>query len=67
MKCDTIANGVVAAAREVKLSIPLIVRLAGTNVDAAKQILAKSKDVAIISADDLDDAAQKAVASIQGK
>jgi len=65
MKCDTIANGVVAAAREVKLGIPLIVRLEGTNVKAAKEILAKSTDVKIISADDLDDAAKKAVAAIK--
>lgn len=67
MKCDTIAKGVVAAAREVKLSIPLVVRLEGTNVTLAKQILAENKDVAIISADDLDDAAIKAVKSIQKK
>jgi len=67
MKCDTIAKGVVAAAREVKLSIPLVVRLEGTNVDLARKIVAEAKDVAIISADDLDDAARKAVKAIKNK
>jgi len=67
MKCDTIAKGVVAAAREVKLSIPLVVRLEGTNVDLARKIVAEAKDVAIISADDLDDAARKAVKAIKDK
>ena len=67
MKCDTIAKGVIAAAREVKLSIPLIVRLEGTNVALAKKILSENKDVPIISADDLDDAATKAVKAIQKK
>jgi len=64
MKCDTIAKGIVAAAREVKLQLPLVVRLAGTNVNEAKKILAENKDVSIISADDLDDAAIKSVAAI---
>ena len=67
MKCDTIAKGVVAAAREVKFSIPLVVRLECTNVDLARKIVAEAKDVAIISADDLDDAARKAVKAIKNK
>ena len=60
MKCDVIAEGVVAAAREVQLTVPLVVRLEGTNVDLGKQILADS-GLPIISAADMDDAAQKAV------
>jgi len=63
MKCDVIAQGIVEAAAEVDLKIPLIVRLEGTNVEAGKQIL-KNSDLTIIAADDLDDAAKKAVASI---
>ena len=62
MKCDTIANGVVAAAKEVGINLPLIVRLEGTNVELGKAILAES-DVAIIAADDMKDGAQKAVAA----
>jgi succinyl-CoA synthetase beta subunit len=62
MKCDVIANGIVAAATQVGLSIPLVVRLQGTNVELGKQILAQS-DVPIIPADDLGDAARKAVAA----
>jgi succinyl-CoA synthetase beta subunit len=62
MKCDVIANGIVAAAKQVGLSIPLVVRLEGTNVALGKQILAKS-DLKIVAADDLGDAAQKAVAA----
>jgi len=64
MKCDVIANGVVAAARQVGLSIPLVVRLEGTNVELGKEILAKS-GLAIMTADDLGDAAKKAVASVR--
>ncbi len=60
MKCDTIASGVVAAAKEVHLSVPLVVRLEGTNVDLGKKILADS-GLPIISATDMGDAAQKAV------
>ncbi|QOJ23077.1 MAG: ADP-forming succinate--CoA ligase subunit beta [Gammaproteobacteria bacterium] len=60
MKCDVIAAGVVAAAREVQLTVPLVVRLEGTNVDLGKQILADS-GLPIISATDMADAAQKAV------
>ena len=62
MKCDVIANGIVAAARQVGLTIPLVVRLEGTNVALGKEILAKS-GLAIIAADDLGDAARKAVAA----
>jgi succinyl-CoA synthetase beta subunit len=62
MKCDTIANGVVIAAKEVSLKVPLIVRLEGTNVDLGKKILADS-GLPIISASDMGDAAQKAVAA----
>jgi succinyl-CoA synthetase beta subunit len=66
MKCDVIAEGVVAAAREVHLSVPLIVRLEGTNVDLGKKILAQS-GLAIIAAGDMADAAQKVVAAAKGK
>jgi succinyl-CoA synthetase beta subunit len=62
MRCDVIARGVVAAARKVHLSVPLVVRLEGTNVAQGKEILAKS-GLPIIAADDLGDAAQKAVAA----
>jgi succinyl-CoA synthetase beta subunit len=60
MKCDVIANGVVAAGRQVGLAVPLVVRLQGTNVDLGKEILAKS-GLDIIPADDLADAARKVV------
>ncbi|MDR2195469.1 MAG: succinate--CoA ligase subunit beta, partial [Gallionellaceae bacterium] len=65
MRCDVIAEGVVAAAREVKLAVPLVVRLEGTNVDLGKQILAES-GLPIISATDMADAAAKVVAAAQG-
>ena len=60
MRCDVIAEGVVAAAREVSLSVPLVVRLAGTNVELGKKILEES-GLPIVSADDLNDAAEKVV------
>ena len=60
MRCDVIAEGVVAAAREISLHVPLVVRLAGTNVEMGKQILTDS-GLPIVSADDLADAAEKAV------
>ena len=63
MKCDIIAEGIVSAAKELSIKVPLIVRLEGTNVDLGKNILSKS-NLDIISADNLDDAAQKAVSSI---
>jgi succinyl-CoA synthetase beta subunit len=64
MRCDIIAEGVVAAAREVSLSVPLVVRLEGTNVDLGKKILAES-GLPIVSADDLNDAAKKVVAAVK--
>lgn len=60
MKCDVIAEGVIKAAKEVDLSVPLVVRLEGTNVEKGKEMMANS-GLPIISADDLDDAAKKAV------
>jgi len=60
MKCDIIAQGIINAAKTVKLSVPLVVRLEGTNVERGKQLL-KESGVALIAADDLADAAQKAV------
>jgi len=65
MKCDVIANGVVEAARQVQLKVPLVVRLEGTNVEKGKEILAKS-GLPIISADGMSDAAQKAVNAAGG-
>jgi len=64
MRCDTIAEGIVAAAREVNISVPLVVRLEGTNVDKGKEILANS-GLPIVSADDLGDAARKIVAQVK--
>ena len=66
MKCDVIAEGVVVAAREVHLSVPLVVRLEGTNVELGKKILAES-GLPIISGSDMADAAQKVVAATKGK
>ncbi len=65
MKCDVIAEGVVAAAREVSLGVPLVVRLEGTNVELGKKILAES-GLPIISGNDMADAAQKVVAAAKG-
>jgi len=65
MKCDIIAEGVVAAVRDVGLRVPLVVRLEGTNVDLGKEIIAKS-NLNVVSADDLDDAAQKIVKAVRG-
>jgi succinyl-CoA synthetase beta subunit len=66
MKCDVIAEGIVAAAREVKLSVPLVVRMKGTNEDIGKKILADS-GLPIISADNMAEAAQRVVAASKGK
>jgi succinyl-CoA synthetase beta subunit len=66
MKCDVIATGVVTAARQVGLKVPLVVRLEGTNVDLGKKILADS-GLPIISGTDMGDAAQKVVAAAKGK
>ncbi|MDQ2892987.1 MAG: ADP-forming succinate--CoA ligase subunit beta [Pseudomonadota bacterium] len=64
MKCDIIADGIVAAAKEVNLSVPLVVRLEGTNVAAGKDILSNS-GLAIVPANDLGDAARKIVAEVK--
>jgi succinyl-CoA synthetase beta subunit len=64
MKCDVIAEGVVAAVRDVGLRVPLVVRLEGTNVELGKKIIAQS-NLDVTSADDLDDAAQKIVAAVR--
>ncbi len=64
MRCDIIAEGIIAAAREVELDVPLVVRLEGTNVKEGKAILAQS-GLPIIAADDLGDAAQKIVAQVK--
>ena len=66
MRCDVIAEGVVAAVREVGLKVPLVVRLEGTNVKEGKAIL-RASGLDVIPADDLDDAAQKIVAAIKGR
>jgi succinyl-CoA synthetase beta subunit len=65
MKCDIIAEGIIAAAKEISLSVPLVVRLEGTNVELGKEILAKS-GLAITSADNLADAADKVVKAVKG-
>ena len=64
MRCDIIAEGVVAAAKELSLDVPLVVRLEGTNVDEGKEIMANS-GLPIIAADDLNDAAEKIVAAVK--
>ena len=64
MRCDVLAQGVVDAAKEVNLSVPLVVRLAGTNYKEGKKILDKS-GLKILSADDLNDAAKKVVEAIK--
>lgn len=64
MRCDTIAEGIVVAAREVELDVPLVVRLEGTNVEKGKEILANS-GLPIVPADDLGDAAKKIVAEVK--
>ena len=64
MRCDVIAQGIVTAASEIKLNVPLVVRLEGTRVEEGKAILAQS-DLDLIAADDLDDAAQKVVQALK--
>jgi succinyl-CoA synthetase beta subunit len=66
MKCDIIAQGIINAAKTLKLSVPLVVRLEGTNVERGKQLL-KESGLALIAADDLADAAQKAVSAAKRK
>lgn len=65
MKCDVIAEGVIAAVKETNLSVPLVVRLEGTNVELGKKIISES-GLNVIPADDLDDAAQKIVKAVRG-
>src|ERR1700744_2642243 len=65
MKCDIIAEGIIAAAKEVSLKVPLVVRLEGTNVELGKEVLSKS-GLAITSANDLADAAEKVVKAVKG-
>jgi succinyl-CoA synthetase beta subunit len=64
MRCDVIAEGIIEAVREVKIGVPLVVRLEGTNVARGKALLDES-GLAVISADDLDDAARKIVAAVE--
>ena len=64
MRCDVIAEGVLAAVKEVGLQVPLVVRLEGTNVDLGKKIIRES-GLNVIPADDLDDAAQKIVKAVK--
>ena len=66
MRCDVIAQGIINAAKTVKLSVPLVVRLEGTNVDAGKELITES-GLAVIAADDLADAAQKVVKAADSK
>jgi succinyl-CoA synthetase beta subunit len=65
MRCDVIAEGVVAAVKDVGLRVPLVVRLEGTNVDLGKKIIRES-GLNVVPADDLDDAAQKIVKAVKG-
>jgi len=64
MRCDVIAEGVIAAVKEVGLKVPLVVRLEGTNVELGKKIIRES-GLNVIPADDLDDAAQKVVSAVK--
>ena len=66
MRCDIIAEGVIAAVKEVGLKVPLVVRLEGTNVDLGKKIL-RDSGLDVIPADDLDDAAQKIVNAVRAR
>ena len=66
MRCDFIAEGIITAAKEIKLEIPLIVRLAGTNVDLGKKMLSES-GLDLITADDMDSGAKKSVRAVGGK
>jgi len=66
MRCDIVASGIIKAARTVNLSVPLVVRLSGTNVDLGKKLMAES-GLPIISADSLDEAAQKMVKAVKAK
>ena len=65
VRCDRIANGIIEAVKELDLTVPVVVRLAGTNADVAKELLSNS-DVSIISADNFEDAANKVVTATKG-
>ena len=65
MKCDVIAEGVIAAAKELELKVPLVVRLEGTNVEQGKAII-RDSGLNVIAANDLSDAAEKVVAAVKG-
>jgi succinyl-CoA synthetase beta subunit len=65
MRCDIVAEGIIAAARELDIHVPLVVRLEGTNVELGKEMLASS-GLAITPADNLADAARKVVAAVKG-
>ena len=65
MRCDFIAEGIIAAAKEVNINVPLIVRLAGTNVKLGKKMLNES-GLELIAADDMDDGARKVIAAVRG-
>jgi succinyl-CoA synthetase beta subunit len=66
MRCDVLAQGVVDAARELRVTVPLVVRMQGTNVDEGKKIL-KDSGLAIISAETMAEAAEKIVRAVRGK
>ena len=66
MRCDFIAEGIITAAKEIELDVPLIVRLAGTNVDLGKKMLSES-GLDLITTDDMDSGARKSVNAIGGK
>ena len=65
MRCDIIAEGVIAAVKEVGLKVPLVVRLEGTNVELGKEII-RNSGLNVIAADNLSDAAQKIVKAVKG-
>jgi succinyl-CoA synthetase beta subunit len=66
MRCDTIAEGVIAAAREVQLNVPLVVRMKGTNEELGRKLLAES-GLAVVVVDNMADAAREIVAAVAGK
>jgi succinyl-CoA synthetase beta subunit len=65
MRCDIIAEGVIAAVKDVGLKVPLVVRLEGTNVDLGRDII-RNSGLNVIAADDLSDAAEKVVKAVHG-
>ena len=65
MRCDFIAEGIIAAAKEVNINVPLVVRLAGTNVEMGKKMLNDS-GLELIAADDMDDGARKVITAVRG-